>query len=231
MLITILCFPTRDRIVIYLDQPNTCWPCCLNMNGERERERVWTVAGYCTYMYVSRWSVVCDRSAGVAAYCRWWHFWAAGDVVVTSAAWRHGALWGLQHTRHWRLGRTARQKLPRGCPGELLGLPVYFRNSLGQSPQTPFRGAPYWCEGHQSLSQLTQSPLLFTIKLLAPHLVTTSLFTAENHYTVSKKTAPLRLVGINSVIFQIQKKILKYTFCREFHSEYKLWDLLWWCHL
>jgi len=33
-----------------------------------------------------------------------------------------------------------------------------------------------------------------------------------------KKTAPLRQVGINSVIFQIQKN-LTYTFSREFHSE------------
>jgi len=25
-------------------------------------------------------------------------------------------------------------------------------------------------------------------------------------------------------------KILKYTFCRRFNSEYELWVLLWWCH-
>jgi len=41
-----------------------------------------------------------------------------------------------------------------------------------------------------------------------------------------KKTCTLRQVGINYVIFQIQKNP-KYTFCRKFHSEWKLWVLLW----
>jgi len=39
--------------------------------------------------------------------------------------------------------------------------------------------------------------------------------TQNRDYTLClKKTAPLRQVGINSVIFQLQKN-LKYTFCRE----------------
>ena len=37
-------------------------------------------------------------------------------------------------------------------------------------------------------------------------------------YRVSRKTASLRQVGINSVIFQIPKNP-KYTYCGEFHSE------------
>ena len=33
-----------------------------------------------------------------------------------------------------------------------------------------------------------------------------NVFQQHTHYTVSQKTSPLRQVGINSVIFQIQKK-------------------------
>ena len=58
--------------------------------------------------------------------------------------------------------------------------------------------------------------------LTSPLLPSTSNSTLDSNATilhcVSKKLASLRQVGINSVIFQIQKN-RKYTFCREFHSE------------
>jgi len=42
-------------------------------------------------------------------------------------------------------------------------------------------------------------------------------FNSKFIHCVSKETAPLRQVGTNSVVFEIQK-YPKYTFCREFHS-------------
>jgi len=56
---------------------------------------------------------------------------------------------------------------------------------------------------------------------LATHYPSTQpnfTFTCKFYIVSQKNSAPLRQVGINSVIIQIQKNP-KYSFCREFHSE------------
>jgi len=93
----------------------------------------------------------------------------------------------------------------------------YFRKSNFAQPFCNLTSFPLVFELHILLTEGIMASSFFTKQNLMYFDLSSTLPHFHSIYTVFQKTAPLRQVGINSVIFQIQKHP-KYTFCREYHS-------------